>query len=116
MGWYCFKQNNSHGYYDVTETLCQRLYIEEDYYPFVLIKAQELGCYWHGVARGIDCSCCGDRWNLYWQEPINLNKYNGDIRAYAQKQVNDYCATSPGARIFYKDGRVEEIYKENKEE
>ena len=62
---YLINQNNSGGFFDVTDTLCHRLIIEADSEREALYKAEELGCYWNGVERGLDCSCCGDRWSGY---------------------------------------------------
>ena len=59
---YQFDQNNSYGRFDVNDKVCHRLFIEADNENEAIAKAEELGCYWHGVAEGIDCSCCGDRW------------------------------------------------------
>lgn len=70
-----FAQNNSGGSFVVNDKVCHRLYIEAGNYNEARDKAEELGCYWDGVANGIDCPCCGDRWSDYESEPINLEKY-----------------------------------------
>ena len=59
---YLFSQNNSYGHFDVDDRLCHRLFIEADSEKESIEKAEDLGCYWDGVAEGIDCPCCGDRW------------------------------------------------------
>lgn len=67
--------------------------------------------------EGWDCPCCGDRWYPYPDEINSLKEYDGDIKAYAQELANKYGWTSPDGRLFYADGRVEEIYiEETKEE
>ena len=71
---YEFRQNNSGGHFDVDENLCHRLYIEADTQSEAISKAEELGCYWDGVYKGIDCPCCGDRWDEDCDE-INIEKY-----------------------------------------
>ena len=110
MNWYIFNQNNSYGSFHVTDTVCHRLLIEAPNYGRAIEKAEELGCYWNGVTKGRDCSCCGDRWSRYNDEPIDLSKYNGDIKSYAQWLADEYGRTSPDIRIFYADGNVEEVY------
>ena len=72
---YQFDQNNSYGVFDVTETLCHRLFIEADNQEEAIEKAEELGCYWDGVEKGIDCPCCGDRWHEYCDE-VDLDTIN----------------------------------------
>lgn len=73
--WYEFSQNNSGGYFKVDDKVCHRLFIEAHDSNEAISKAEELGCYWDGVEKGIDCSCCGDRWSNYWIEPIKLDRY-----------------------------------------
>ena len=156
---YEFNQNNSGGYFDVDENLCHRLYIEADTQSEAISKAEELGCYWDGVYKGIDCPCCGDRWyedcdaidlEKYqtkgyevWVSGTNITRWNekygrynvvkppsvqtlgyGDskiccgkisfknIEEYAQYLANEYGWTTPDARVFYKNGKVKEIFTE----
>ena len=63
---YEIRQNNSGGYFNVDDKVCHRLFIEADGLREAIGKAEDLGCYWDGVAAGIDCSCCGDRWSEPW--------------------------------------------------
>lgn len=121
---YDFNQNNSGGYFVTNDKLCHRLFIEADSEDEAVKKAEELGCYWYGVEKGIDCACCGDRWDKDWIDAVPLDKYRtegydtwrhgilyfNNIEEYAQYFANDYGWTSPDARIFYKDGTVKEIF------
>jgi len=156
---YEFDQNNSGGHFHVDDKVCHRLFIEADNEKEALRIAEDIGCYWNGVADGIDCPCCGDRWDPYGEE-INLIKYAAEgyrvhiytgygvdavaewnrrygkykiveaptfkkdraferyegsicfnnIEEYVQYIADEYGWTTPDARIFYKDGRVREIY------
>ena len=110
MNWYEFVQNNSGGHFVVTSTICNRLFIEASDFDEAVEKAESLGCYWNGVLKGLDCPCCGDRWDRYNYRPIDLSKYNGDIKNYAQWLADEYGWTSPDGRIFYADGSIEEVY------
>lgn len=71
---YQFNQNNSFGRFEVDDKVCHRLFIEADSSEEAISKAEELGCYWNGVAEGIDCPCCGDRWNTYYNK-IDIDKW-----------------------------------------
>lgn len=71
---YEFSQNNSGGYHVVDDKLCNRLFIEADSRDEATAKAEELGCYWDGVAEGIDCPCCGDRWGMC--DEVDIEKYS----------------------------------------
>lgn len=147
-------QNNSRGYFDVDDKVCHRLFIEADSHEDAMRKAEELGCYWNGVANGIDCPCCGDRWysavevdfekskryrvDGYGSKTSWLERYGkykivdeptfqggrlshfwtgtisfSDIEEYAQYLANEYGWTVPDVRIYYKDGTVKEIFKED---
>lgn len=121
MNWYNFTQNNSGGYFDVDDKVCHRLFIEAESFDDAIKKAEELGCYWDGVNKGIDCSCCGDRWSIMRDNnPINIEKYATEgwrgrikfrnIEEYAQFMANEYGWTVPDIRIYYHDGNVKEIF------
>lgn len=155
---YEFNQNNSGGDFIVNDEVCHRLIIEAENEEDAISKAEDLGCYWDGVSKGIDCPCCGDRWypNAYeinlmklaadgcsvsildgiypdtvaeWNrrygkykalvppefKTIHSRRYEGkicfdSIEEYVQYLADEYGWTSPDARIFYKDGKVTEIY------
>lgn len=156
---YIFNQNNTGGHFDVDENLCHRLYIEADTKSEAISKAEKLGCYWDGVLKGIDCPCCGDRWDENCDE-IDIKKYQAEvwvngsdidkwrkrygkyniiespsiqkfeftnekicsgkisfknIEEYVQYVVDEYNATTPDARIFYKNGDVKQIFANKKE-
>lgn len=94
--WYCFEQNNSGGSFVVNDKVCHRLFIEARTSDEAVSTAEELGCYWDGVERGLDCPCCGDRWPRYFScDPVNLEKYRTE-----------------GYRVSVFDG----IYKDTKDE
>ena len=75
LKWFMFDQNNSGGSFDVDDKVCHRLFIEAESFSDAVEKAEELGCYWDGVDKGIDCSCCGDRWSKLNDSPIDIEKY-----------------------------------------
>jgi hypothetical protein len=122
MKLYEFNQNNSGGYFVTNENLCHRVFIEADNVREAIEKAEQLGCYWDGVNKGIDCSCCGDRWRKWigdddYKNIERINEdYSGKIifkntEEYIQFLADEYGWTKPDARIFYKDGTTKEIYR-----
>jgi len=72
---YGLDQNNSGGSFIVDDKVCHRLFIEANSEDAAIAKAEDLGCYWEGVAAGRDCPCCGDRWSTYFDD-CNLEKIN----------------------------------------
>lgn len=75
LKWFQFNQNNSNGIFDVDDKVCHRLFIEAESFKDAIRKAEELGCYWDGVEKGIDCECCGDRWSAWNDTPVDIEKY-----------------------------------------
>lgn len=166
---YLFYQNNSGAKYIVDNKVCKAIVIEADSSNDATDIAETIGCYWDGVSKGIDCPCCGDRWECVPEE-IDIDKEHGDeivvqvplfkynsveqatdnwnkryrrydvieephyvvsttpllspriegkiritnIEDYLQYLVDAHFIihTSPDARIYYKDGKVKEIFKE----
>lgn len=120
-GFYEFCQNNSRGTFDVDDNVCHRLFIEAPNLEMAIAIAESKGCYWDGCEKGIDCSCCGDRWATPWDEkevitfPYVMGSTKTDLVFqtpvdYMQWIANQYGATSPDCRIFYMDGTMDEIF------
>lgn len=113
-----FSQNNSGGSFDVNDKVCHRMFIEADSCDEANDKAEDLGCYWNGCEDGMDCSCCGDRWDKAWRDddytdfPLKYSKETifQTVEEYSQYLADNYCWTSPDVRIFYKDGTVKEFF------
>ena len=58
---YSFDQNNSGGYYaKPAQHIIVKDARDEKHAIEIALKA---GMYFKGVAGGVDCRCCGDRWN-----------------------------------------------------
>lgn len=66
MSAFMFRQNNSGGSYidDVENGIGEYVIVEREDESDAIQYAKELGVYFNGVQKGIDCECCGDRWEL----------------------------------------------------
>ena len=62
--WYVFRQNNSYGVYMGPS----RVVVEANSADEANRAAEAQGVYFDGVARGLDCSCCGDRWDRAYSD------------------------------------------------
>jgi hypothetical protein len=62
MPFFHFPQNNSGGGFHITDKLAHHVVIEASNAEFANIKLKALGGYFDGCNTGIDCGCCGDRW------------------------------------------------------
>jgi len=116
---YEFSQNNTGGSFDVDDKVCHRLFVEAKSAKEARKKAKDLGVYFNGVSKGLDCGCCGDRWyKVDDSDKIDLTSISKSykkeflhIKDYAQYLANKYGWTTPDSRIFYIDGTVENISK-----
>lgn len=68
--WYEFHQNNSGGSFQIDEDagIGPLVCIEATSAEHANARAEEIGIYFDGCAKGIDCSCCGNRWYTAWGE------------------------------------------------
>lgn len=62
MAWFTFHQNNSGGYFHGP----QYVLIQANSSVSANDIAEENDIYFNGVTKGIDCGCCGDRWDRAW--------------------------------------------------
>ena len=117
LKWYEFSQNNSGGSFVVNDKVTHRVLIEAGSEYEATEKALELGIYFNGVADGIDCGCCGDRWDS-GEEVTSPVKWRGelleDMDEYAELLVHYYGwiqdDSGPDIRMYHVDGKVTEWY------
>lgn len=118
MGFYEFNQNNTGGSFITDEKLCHRVVIEANDAKEAIDLAEDMGVYFNGCDDGIDCPCCGDRWYEPYNEDTYPKKYGENIvntpEDYYQVLADQYGWTTPDARIFYLDGKVNEVFKQPK--
>jgi len=60
---YHFRQNNSGGHFIRDEFIDVSTIIEAKDADEANKIAENIGIYFNGCDRGIDCKCCGDRWS-----------------------------------------------------
>lgn len=113
MGWrergnmfYCFRQNNSFGKF--LRELPKFIIIEAEDSSHAIHRAEELGLYFDGVKRGIDCPCCGDRWSRWdADEEMSTNEpsiYGFNLRTEGEELVAAHVTGE--AAVYYLDGTV----------
>ena len=105
-----FYQNNSGGSFVVDKKLCRTIIIEAKDDSEANSIAEDLGIYFNGVNSGIDCDCCGDRWYECNEGDQIIIKKQENLINELQKEADEYGWTSPESRIFYKNGKVKEIF------
>ncbi len=104
---YTFNQNNSFGAFVKSdkEGISEYVIIEALKPKHANIRAEEIGLYFDGCDKDIDCPCCGDRW-------YRTHKSNGfEVPTIGGKLLSDM--EKDGHRescfIHYLDGRFEKI-------
>ena len=106
LNFYEFDQNNSGGSFDVTDKLCHRLIIQASSEKEAIRIAEDMGVYFDGCEKGIDCDCCGDRW--YSSSLIEIPKRYGTFTSeQANSIAGEYAiveATNFKGRPIVKNG------------
>ena len=64
LKWFTYVQNNSGGSFTVNDDVANYVIIQAHNADEANLIALEYGIYFGGVASGLDCSCCGDRWYM----------------------------------------------------
>jgi hypothetical protein len=122
--WYEYRQNNSGGHFAYSDWVSNFVLIEASSVAKANSKAESIGIYFNGCAEGIDCDCCGDRWDEEYEAMTEFTTYqfgkgaygattHVDVRGYAQALAdNDYWADGkPAVIVYFADGSVERFTK-----
>ena len=66
-----FEQNNSAGYFCIDDKrgMGPVVWVEAKNPKEANKRALDIGIYFDGVRKQMDCECCGDRWYKQWEEP-----------------------------------------------
>ena len=103
---YMFWQNNSGGYYkfDYKVGVSEVVIIEAASAKKANDKALELGIYFYGCYKNVDCDCCGDRWD-------EVSETDGDdVPTFYSEEVKDWIEDErPSGYVHYLDGTVKKF-------
>ena len=101
MSYFKFRQNNSFGHFVGTPLI----FVQADNAADANSIAQDHGVYFNGVADGIDCDCCGDRWypvhdDAAQDQPSSYG-YGGGVTVYsAGHKYIDYCGDTHAVKVI----------------
>ena len=114
-----FRQNNSGGGFDIDENkgISIDVIVEADNEDEAVDRALQIGIYLDGCLKGIDCSCCGNRWSdlisldevpCHFSTPIDMSQsyqeyVDGDGDIFTMKWAPE---GTPEGYVHYKDGTV----------
>lgn len=93
---YLFQQNNSGGKFHFTDDLSQRVYIEAYDANHANSLAENIGIYFDGCRKNIDCNCCGDRWDMAYDpySMATIEEFEENIRIkmkYAHSETSVFA-------------------------
>lgn len=101
---YTFTQNNSGGSFkiDKEQGINEIVIIEAKNAEEANKRAEDIGLYFDGCEKDLDCSCCGDRW-------YETDEYYGkDEPCYYTKPIKE-CKKeifADGCYVHYLDGTI----------
>lgn len=103
MSYFKFRQNNSFGHFVGTPLV----FVQADNADDANRIAQDNGVYFNGVADGIDCDCCGDRWYPVHdddaQDQPSSYGYGGAVTVYSDgDNYMDYSGKNWSVKIITK--------------
>tara|TARA_R110000824_G_scaffold161892_1_gene337395 strand:- start:2273 stop:2641 length:369 start_codon:yes stop_codon:yes gene_type:complete len=68
LRWFTYQQNNSGGSFNKDSAVDRNVFVQAPSADEANEIAVKIGIYFDGCSRGIDCSCCGDRWRSVFTE------------------------------------------------
>ena len=103
MSYFKFRQNNSFGHFVGTPLV----FIQANNAARANRVAQDNGIYCNGVADGVDCDCCGDRWcpvsDDDAQEQTKSVGYGGGVTVYSDgDNYVDYAGDNWSVKVIKK--------------
>lgn len=98
MKWYHFRQNNSGGSFLGPKNVL----VQAPSASTANALAQDYGVYFDGCEAGLDCECCGDRWDRVYSD----SDCTDSPCVYGQP-----VGPSDNVMLVYLDGRVEGGFK-----
>lgn len=115
LKWYRFRQNNSGGHFILNDKVCAEIYIEAESPAVANRKAEDIGIYFDGVNKGIDCECCGDRWSCCdsYDKPVDKIEdievrlpFNFKGTPLSEMEEVYYLSNKALYRLYFDDGTV----------
>lgn len=111
---YTFRQNNSGGDFTVDRKagIDKFVIVEARDHLEANVFAEDLGLYWNGVARDMDCGCCGDRWDPASKtdgHEFPTSTYGKEPVVFAPIPKKTKLMDDVGY-VHYRDGRIESFY------
>lgn len=108
---YCYRQHNSGKHWVINENVTINVIIEANSTEDADNKAKKLGIYFNGVNQGVDCSCCGDRWDDS-EGYSATTRPDSFIRSAAHYDQNNVEIGQPYCYVYSLNGHKNSLYRE----
>ena len=108
--YYHFRQNNSGGSFHFDDRgITINVIVEAESERVAIARAEDIGLYFDGCEKGMDCDCCGDRWSVPWGEPDAVPSVYGVPLAEITLESWQLPWSKDGREtaVHFADGRVE---------
>jgi hypothetical protein len=112
---YNYRQNNSGGSFELNDSVSYNVIIEANSGAEADERAEEIGMYFNGCEKDMDCPCCGDRWYSAQDEegdttPLLFRKPAEEHFECWAKLGDVYCY------VYYLNGEVQALRKKEEME
>ena len=110
---YNYRQNNSGGSFELNDDVSYNVIIEANSGAEADERAEEIGMYFDGCDKEMDCPCCGDRWYSAQGEegdatPLLFGKPAEEHEEQWAKPGEGYC------HVYYLNGEKKTYCKGEK--
>lgn len=78
-------------------------------------RAEDIGIYFNGCDKGLDCNCCGDRWSPVYEDEYDvfLSDSMEELEMKVRKSLDHgYSSHTESAIIYYMNGIKRKIESE----
>ncbi len=122
LQWFDYNQNNSGGRFTVNEDVTYDVFIQAANADAANSRAEDVGIYFDGCAKGFDCYCCGNRWSEAYgpRDSFTYHSWKSgeihcpDMESYAMVTAQNNSWAKPGepaAILYYANGDKATIRK-----
>lgn len=113
MAYFTYNQNNSGGRFVRNDRVAEVVIVEASSASEANLRAMDVGIYFDGCSKEMDCPCCGDRWYSQWSDDgTDLPEVYGktDLQSYVDSKDNwfDKCIY-----VYHANG-IKDVYEVSK--
>ena len=105
LHWYEFDQNNSGGVFVMDDDVSIKVFIQSENAEGANQKAEEVGTYFDGCEKDMDCDCCGDRWYRAGDPLDSFKTHFWGSENDEYDNISDYAQALADASVWAEDDK-----------